>query len=93
MGKNIYGDEKALPAKQAEVLAFIKAEIDAGRGFPDDEAISQRMGWRYPTSARDCLYKLQWRGHVRVRGPERVLRAQVVEGEGITANVGSFEGA
>lgn len=39
-------------------MAFIKAEIDAGRQFPSQGAIAQHMGWRNATSAGDALFKL-----------------------------------
>ncbi len=61
-----------LPPRQAEALAFIEAEVDAGRPFPSVSAIAKFMGWKNDVSAYDCLTRLAWRGHLSCeRGSSR----------------------
>ena len=52
------------------VLQFIKAEIAAGREFPETKRINEYMGWR--TGAHDALQRLYTRGcleRVKLWGP------------------------
>jgi hypothetical protein len=52
------------------VLAFIRSEIGAGRGFPTSAAIACAMGWASERSARDALARLEVRGDIRLMGME-----------------------
>lgn len=56
-----------LPPKQQTVLDFILKETADGGPFPTPEAIAAYMGWKHAQSASDCLYKLRWRGKIRIR--------------------------
>lgn len=55
---------KALAPQQARVLDFLDDEAKKGRPFPSCDAIAERMGWRYPTSARNVLDRLVWSGYL-----------------------------
>lgn len=57
-----------LPPQQQRVMDFIHGEIAEGRAFPSDDAIANHMGWKNGASARDCLYRLKWRGVVKFVG-------------------------
>jgi len=60
-----------LPPQQQRVLDFVRAEIDAGRGFPSNKAIALHMGWKNEASAYGCLARLTRRGAVVVVGNQR----------------------
>ncbi len=67
-----------LPPRQAEALAFIEAEVDAGRPFPSVSVIAKFMGWKNDVSAHDCLMRLVWRGCLScVRAPSREDRRRI----------------
>jgi hypothetical protein len=51
-----------------KVLAFIRAEIAAGRPFPTTAQIASHMYWKHPSSANDVMVRLVRKKHV-----ERVL--------------------
>ena len=46
------------------VLAFVRAEVDAGRPFPHPRAIAAHMGWKNARSALDTLERLARNGLV-----------------------------
>ncbi len=47
-------------------LAFIKAEIAAGRSMPSGKDISEAMGWKNATSGNDVLMRLAANGQLVV---------------------------
>ena len=53
------------PPQRAKVLAFIQAEITAGRPFPGPTAIAQHMGWSQVGSAKHCLTLLIGDGWIK----------------------------
>lgn len=53
-----------LPRRQAQLLQFIDARLDAGKRFPSNQEIATHMGWKNENSANDCLYRLAWRGEL-----------------------------
>ncbi len=57
---------------KAGVLAFIHAEIAAGKPFPSQQCIAEHFGWR-SYSAGDALMALAAAGEIRVvsRRPSR----------------------
>ena len=73
-----------LNAKQRKVIRFVRLRVSAGHEFPTLVEISEHMGWKSSTSARDCLQTLVirrcltrqkvdglWRYHILpVRGSE-----------------------
>lgn len=63
-----------LPKQQAKVIAFIDAEIGAGRPFPSAEKIANHMGWRNAQSAYDCMHRLAWRGELWVTAAKKFER-------------------
>jgi hypothetical protein len=77
--------------RRAEVLAFIEAEIDAGRPFPSDKRIAECLGLRDGQSAHDFLNALWVMGHLERRGREPVGAKRIVralaerEGKGAAA--------
>ncbi len=56
-----------LPRRQAEVMAFIKAEILSGRSFPTSARIRDHMGWKDTNAASDVCVALGAKGCLRVR--------------------------
>jgi len=44
--------------QRLRVLAFIEAEIKAGRAFPKRPAIRDHMGWKHSSSVSDVLWAL-----------------------------------
>lgn len=44
--------------QRLRVLAFIKAEVEAGRPFPKYSAIRDHMGWKNSSSVPDALWAL-----------------------------------
>lgn len=50
--------------QRLKALAFIRAEIDAGRPFPSRAAIARHMGWKNLSSAADALWALVRDGHL-----------------------------
>lgn len=56
--------------QRRKVLAFIQAEVTAGRDFPTPRAITEHMGWTRESSAKACLSTLA--------GLDRVLTRTVV---------------
>ena len=48
-------EKRTPPPARAAALAFIKAEIAAGRPFPDNRTLSQAMGWKSDGGAGHCL--------------------------------------
>lgn len=58
-------DYENLSPRRREVLMFIHAEVDAGRGFPSRTQIADHMGW--PTSSSntyDALMTLAGAGYI-----------------------------
>ncbi len=53
-----------MPPRQAEALAFIEAEVAAGRPSPSMSSIAKFMGWKNTISAHDCLTRLAGRGYL-----------------------------
>jgi len=53
--------------QRARVLAFIKAEIAAGRPFPSTRAIADHIGWARTESAANVLAALAVDGLLRRR--------------------------
>lgn len=54
-----------LPERQAQALAFIDAELSAGRSFPTAAHLARHMGWKNSHSAVDCLHRLRLRGYLK----------------------------
>ena len=52
-----------LPPQQAKAFAFIKSR----EAFPSDAEIAAHMGWTI-AGAKNCLYRLAWRGVIRYCG-------------------------
>lgn len=53
-------------ARRAKLLAFIRAEVAAGRGFPGAAEMQRHVGWSDSTSVRDALHKMVRDGDLRV---------------------------
>jgi hypothetical protein len=51
-------DIRPLPRQMARVLAFIEAEVAAGRPFPSPSDIAAHMGWKNAVSGVDALRNL-----------------------------------
>lgn len=67
------------PPQRAKVLAFIQAEIGAGRAFPTCRAIADQMGWN-SSSVPDVLHGLTMDGHIRRLGREKTGYKRVIWG-------------
>lgn len=50
--------------QRLKVYEFIKAEVKAGRPFPDNEAIRSHMGWKGKGSVSEVLRYLAQLDHV-----------------------------
>ncbi len=50
--------------QRRRVMAFIHAELDAGRPFPSMEQIAAHIGWRNSQSAREVLMSLAGAGYL-----------------------------
>lgn len=50
------------PEQRLKVLAFIEAEITAGRPFPSRSAIKYHMGWKHTSGVLETLNYLATRG-------------------------------
>lgn len=71
MNTDLYGALKpaSLSPQRAKVLAFLKAEDAAGRGFPSRQQIRDHMGWKNESGVVDVLHALAGRGDIeRKRG-------------------------
>lgn len=58
--------KKSKPLATDRVLAFIKAEIAAGRGFPAPSDITRHMGWSTSAGVNDTMIRLQLDGKIRL---------------------------
>lgn len=67
MNKDFYGVLKpaSLSPQRAKVLAFLHAEVAAGRRFPSREQIRDHMGWKNESSVIDVLHTLAGRGDIK----------------------------
>lgn len=66
MNKDSYGALKPAPLspQRAKVLAFLRAEEAAGRGFPSRQQIAAHMQWKGTSGVVDVLHALAGRGEV-----------------------------
>lgn len=64
---------RPLAPRTAQALAFIAAELAAGRPFPSFDRIAEHMSWRHPTSANHCLKRLMWDGYLWCSGDGRYV--------------------
>ena len=55
-----------VPDRQGQVLAFIRATVVNGQGFPRNKAIMDHMGWRSSSSVIDCLHALKVKGYINM---------------------------
>lgn len=69
MNRDFYGVLKpaTLSPQRAKVLAFLKAENAAGRGFPSRQQIRDHMGWKNDGGVVDVLQALAGRGDVECK--------------------------
>ena len=72
--KDRYGSRPRRQPSKERVLAFIKDEVAAGRGFPNAVRIATHMGWKNESSAYDCLYSLVASRHLKTEVGQRGKR-------------------
>lgn len=72
---------KEPPPQRARVLAFIRAEIAAGRAFPTAQAIAAHMGWKTAAGSYHVVMGLAVEDGqlVRYRDERRVWRFRLRE--------------